>query len=234
MDKICIYAIIMGFGLLPIAPAAEEAAHTLSEWKLGSTLFGEDVSEKDMEGKVVVIEHWGVNCPPCIALLPHLAKMDKRHRDDGLLIIGAESQNSPKDQIEALVKKNKIEYTVTSGANGPVDFNGIPHAFVFDVRENLIFNGNPQDEDFERSIKKALREVGDTEVESVATSQNLFETRSWTNAEGNELKAAVREATETEVTFLMFGGKVVKYPLEKLSGESRKEITEARLAKESE
>jgi len=107
MDKICIYAIIMGFGLLPIAPAAEEAAHTLSEWKLGSTLFGEDVSEKDMEGKVVVIEHWGVNCPPCIALLPHLAKMDKRHRDDGLLIIGAESQNSPKDQIEALVKKTR-------------------------------------------------------------------------------------------------------------------------------
>jgi len=98
----------------------------------------------------------------------------------------------------------------------------------------LIFNGNPQDEDFERSIKKALREVGDTEVESVATSQNLFETKSWTNAEGNELKAAVREATETEVTFLMFGGKVVKYPLAKLSGESRKEITEARLAKESE
>jgi thiol-disulfide isomerase/thioredoxin len=227
-------AIILGFGLLLPTFAAEESEHKLSEWSIGSTLFGEKVSKSDMEGKVVVIEHWGVNCPPCIALLPHLAKMDKRYRDDGLLIIGAESQNSPEDKIEALVKKNDIEYTITSGASGPIDFSGIPHAFVFDVEGQLIFHGNPQEDDFERSIKKALKDVAETEEESTTASQNLFETQSWTNADGNELKAAVREATETEVTFVMFAGKIVKYPLEKLSEESRKEITDARLAKEAE
>jgi thiol-disulfide isomerase/thioredoxin len=234
MKQTFICAAIVSFGLSQFLCAEEKSAHTLSEWKLGSTLFGEDVSEKDMEGKVVVIEHWGVNCPPCIALLPHLAKMDKRYRDDGLLIIGAESQNHSKDQIAPLVKKNSIEYTITSGANGPIDFSGIPRAFVFDVQGQLIFNGNPQEADFEKSIKKALKDVGETEEASVASSQNLFETKSWTNAEGKEIKAAVSEASETEVTFLMFAGKVVKYPLEKLSEESRKEITEARLAKSAE
>ena len=98
----------------------------------------------------------------------------------------------------------------------------------------MIFNGNPHDGGFEKSIKKALKDVGETEDASFAASKNLFETKTWTNADGNELKAAVREATETEVTFVMFAGKVVKYPLGKLSEESRYEITEARLAKEDE
>lgn len=224
----------LSFGLASLIEAAEKSDHKLSEWSLGETLFGEKVTKNEMEGKVVVIEHWGVRCPPCIALLPHLAAMDKRQRDKGLLIIGAESQNHSKADIEPLVKKNNIEYTITSGANGPIDVSGIPHAFVFDVEGNLIFSGNPQDEDFEKSIKKALKDVGETEADAVASSANLFETRTWTNSEGKELKAAVREATESEVTFIMFAGKVVKYPLDQLSDESQKEIKDALAAKKAE
>lgn len=217
----------LSFGLaLPVA-ADEKSEHKLSDWTLRETLFGEEVTKNDMRGKVVVIEHWGVKCPPCIALLPHLASMDKRYRDKGLLIIGAESQNHSKADIQPLVKKNKIEYTITSGANGPIDFSGIPRAFVFDVEGNLIFNGNPHEADFERSIKKALRDVKETEADTAVSSGNLFETRDWTNSEGKEIKAAVREATETEVTFLMFAGKIVKYPLDKLSPESQKAIMDA-------
>ncbi|MEP2775636.1 MAG: TlpA disulfide reductase family protein [Luteolibacter sp.] len=223
----------LGFGMALAATAAEESEHTLSEWSLGETLFGEKVSESDMKGKVVVIEHWGVKCPPCLALLPHLAKMDKRYREDGLLIIGAESQNHSKKDIEPLIKKNDIEYTITSGARGPISFSGIPRAFVFDVKGQLIFNGNPQESDFESSIKKALKEVEAAGDESSASSGNLFETKTWTNSEGKEIEAAVSEATATEVTFVMFAGKVVKYPLEKLSEESRKEI-EAALATKAE
>ncbi|MFK7850083.1 MAG: TlpA family protein disulfide reductase [Akkermansiaceae bacterium] len=227
-----LFAISLSF--IAVACADEESKHTLSEWSLGETLFGEEVSKSDMEGKVVVIEHWGVKCPPCIALLPHLAKMDKRYRDDGLIVIGAESQNSSKEQIQPLVKKNRIEYTITKNASGPISFSGIPRAFVFDVQGNLIFNGNPGNDDFDRSIKKALRDVGEVEEESSFSSNNLFETRTWTNAEGKELKAAIRDANDTEVTFIMFAGKIVKYPLAKLSEESQKEIAEALATKEEE
>lgn len=228
------YLFALVYGLSSLTRAAEESEHKLSEWTLGETLFGEEVTKDDMKGKVVVIDHWGVQCPPCIALLPELAEMDKRHRDKGLLIIGAESQNNSKTAIEPFVKKSKIEYTITSNARGPIDYNGLPHAFVFDVEGNLVFNGSPLDEEFERSIKKALRDVGDTKEETDVSSGNLFETRSWTNSEGKEIKAAVREATDTEVTFVMFAGKIVKYPLDKLSEESRKEISDALAAKKPE
>jgi len=231
MKKAILAVVMLGAVNSSILHAEE---HELSEWSLGQVIFGEKVSKSDMKGKVVVIEHWGVKCPPCLALLPELAKLDKRYRDDGLLMIGAESQGHSKDQIAPLVDDHKIEYTITSGANGPISFNGIPRAFVFDVEGKLIFNGNPHEDDFERSIKKALKDVVEDGADAGLTSGNLFETQSWTNSDGQSIKAAVREATDTEVTFVMFGGKVVKYPLEKLSEESRKEIEDALQAKQEE
>jgi thiol-disulfide isomerase/thioredoxin len=210
-----------------VSHAAENPDHKLSEWKLGKVLFGEEVDKDALTGKVVVIEHWGVNCPPCIALLPHLAKLDKRHREDGLLIIGAESQGHAKAQIEPLVKKNRIEYTITSGASGPIKFSGIPHAFIFDVEGKLLFNGHPGHDDFERTLKRALKDVGEQIEEDETVAGNLFESQSWANTEGVEIRAAVKTATVTSVTFLLPDGKVVNYPMNKLSKSSQKLITEA-------
>lgn len=65
----------------------------------------------------------------------------------------------------------------------------------------------------------------------VARGGNLFETQVWTNMEGKQIKAAVKDASEKEVTFVMVGGKVVTYPMEKLSEESRKLIAEALAAR---
>lgn len=35
--------------------------HNLSEWTLGEHLFGDEVEMKNLEGRVVVLEVWGVN-----------------------------------------------------------------------------------------------------------------------------------------------------------------------------
>ncbi|MCH1503039.1 MAG: hypothetical protein L7V86_05605 [Verrucomicrobiales bacterium] len=35
--------------------------HNLSEWKIGEIISGEDVKLSDLNGKVVVIENWGIN-----------------------------------------------------------------------------------------------------------------------------------------------------------------------------
>ena len=191
-------------------------------------LFGDEPTENAMGGKVVVIENWGVKCPPCIAMLPHLADLDKRYRDKGLLIIGAESQGHSKNDIEPLLKKANVNYTITSGASGPIQVRGIPRAFVFNVEGGLVFDGHPGDEGFDRSIKKALRDVGAMKEDSSAPAGPLIESTTWTNSEGKEIRAAVQSADSKEAVFVNVVGNVTPEQLaelgEKLHVEQLKKV----------
>ena len=139
--------------------AAPVAEHKLSEWQIGAVLFGDAHSAADMSGKVVVIENWGVHCAPCVALLPHMADLDKHFRDKGLCIIGAESQGSSKEAIKPLLDNAKVKYTITAGASGPMQGNSIPRCAVFDPQGLLVYNGYPAGPGFDKAIKDSLRKV---------------------------------------------------------------------------
>lgn len=223
-------AVTLGMNFM-VAPATaaepKESKHKLSEWKIGSLLFGEKVSKSSLKGKVVVIENWGVNCPPCIASLPHLAELERKNRDKGLCVIGAESQGSSKEAIEPLLTKAKVEYTITSGAYGPIEVTGIPRIFVFDRDGLLVFDGHPADDAFEKAVKKALRQTGEAAATPVASRGPLIPSRAWTNSDGKSINAAVVTADDTKVTFMLSNGKKVDYQLVKLSDDSREVIEEA-------
>lgn len=221
---------LLSFAALP-ATAAGSGEHKLSEWKFGKVLFGNRISKGDLKGKVVVVENWGVHCPPCIASLPHLASLEKSNRDKGLVIIGAESQGSSKDDIKPLIEKAGVEYTITEGAEGPIEVTGIPRAFVFDATGKLVYDGNPLGKEFEESVTKALSTVTATEAATppapAAASGPLIPMQAWTNSDGREIKAAVKKVDSGNVTFQMADGREVSYPLSKLSTESRQTIEAA-------
>jgi len=219
---------------LLLAPAygAGSGEHKLSEWKFGKVLFGDrKISKGDLKGKVVVVENWGVHCPPCIASLPHLAAMEKSNREKGLVVIGAESQGSSKDDIKPLIEKAGVEYTITEGAEGPLEVTSIPRAFVFDATGKLVYDGSPLAGTFEESVKKALETATPEPAAAAATpaasSGPLIAMQAWTNSDGREIKAAVKKVDGTNVTFQMADGREVSYPLSKLSAESRDAIEAA-------
>ncbi|MCW1922993.1 TlpA family protein disulfide reductase [Luteolibacter arcticus] len=214
--------------VLPASHAAEKKAK-FSDWDLGKVVFGEKVGKKDVKGKVVVLEYWGVKCPPCVASLPHLAEMDRENRDKGLVIIGAECQGHSKDEMKPLLEKAKVDYTIVEGAEGPIDVTGIPRVFVFGTDGELVFDGRPSGAEFDKAVKDALAtaEKSGGEDATAEVAGNLIEQRAWTNASGGSIRAAVKSADDKTVTFVMANGKSVEYALEKLSEESRKTIAEA-------
>lgn len=227
-QMICLALATMAVGLSSVK--AEGAAHHISEWRFGNNVSGAPVVMEDTKGKVVVYEYWGVRCPPCLASLPHLAKLDKKYREKGLLIIGAESQGSPKEKIEPILKNASVEYTINMGGGGPVPVSRLPHILIFNRAGDMIFEGRPSDEAFESTVKKALKEAPPASEKQTAPAvkkeANLIAQRPWTNSDGKTIHAAVVKADETSVTFLMANGKSVDYPLDKLSDESRKIIEE--------
>ena len=153
--------LLAGFMSVPVhaadkKPAAKEPA--LSDFKLGKTMVGKG-SLADAKGKGVVIEAWGVHCPPCIASLPKLQALSVKHKDK-VLFFGAESQGSDKKAIEAVTKKAGVTFPISTGlAKCPIEFSAIPRAFVFDASGKLIFDGSPGSKGFAEAVEKAAASV---------------------------------------------------------------------------
>lgn len=162
--------------------------------------------------------------------MPHLVEMDKRNRKKGLRIIAPERQNSSEEDIKKLTDEHKVEYTISRGTSGPVSTRGIPHAFVFDSTGQLVFSGHPGNDDFERTVKKALRDVKDVdEAKSslTVTKGPLINQRSWTNHEGKSIVATAMDVEGENVNFKMKNGRIVSYPLAQLSEDDQALLKEA-------
>jgi hypothetical protein len=64
------------------------------------------------------------------------------------------------------------------------------------------------------------------DADSDSDDDLIAETQVWTNSKGQAITAGIRAVTAGKVLFVMPGGKVVEYPLIKLSDESQKKIEE--------
>ena len=153
------------FALAFTLQASAADTHTISEWKLGPLIAGPQVTLDDAKGKAVLIDYWGIHCGPCLASLPDIEKIAKRNKDK-MLVIGAHSQQGTDEEVQAVVKKNHLSYTITNGAHGPISISAIPHVMVFDTEGKMIFDGHPADKEFERSIRKATQAASATNAAS--------------------------------------------------------------------
>ena len=148
--------------------------------------------------------------------MPHLVQMDKKLRKKGLVIIGAESQGSSDAQIKKITDNAKVEFTITKGVQGPVSVRGIPVALIFDVSGKMIYKGHPSDPAFDKTIKKALKNVRLNRTATKSTAPIVAQ-RKWTNTDGKKIIASITAINGEEVTFRLHNLKVVKYQLSKLS-----------------
>ena len=112
--------------------------------------------------------------------------------------------------------------------------NTIPMVFVTTADGSKGIQGISYDtlkkgtRDANRDLRKMLKEnpelLGNAAPAEEKKSGHLAESQEWTNTDGNKIVAAVHKVEGTMVHFLM-NGRMVKYPLEKLSKESQDRIT---------
>ncbi|MDG2125405.1 MAG: hypothetical protein P8J87_17005 [Verrucomicrobiales bacterium] len=157
--------------------------------------------------------------------------MDKRYKSKGLTLVAPEVQGSSAEAIEEMVKEKKLSYTITKSITGPRLSNGIPHAAVFDVSGKMVYHGHPASPDFEKSIKTALKEAKPAEEKGTGSvfdkPKNLVESRTWTNADGNSLTAALISVSGDTGSFRKANGQTFSYAISKLSEGDREIISKA-------
>ena len=77
-----------------------------------ATLRGKEFYLSDLKGKVVLLNFWGTWCPPCRKEIPDLIKLQSKHNQDGLEIVGITLNSGSASDIQKFVDKNNINYTI--------------------------------------------------------------------------------------------------------------------------
>lgn len=109
---------------------------------------GPKITADDLAGKVVLVDEWGINCPPCRALLPHMQKLWNANKDKNFVLIGSHRQGREVAKVKELVDANKMTYPVydyAGIAEEPANGGGLPFMYVVNHRGKVIYSGRDAD-----------------------------------------------------------------------------------------
>jgi len=76
-----------------------------------TTLDGKTITNKDLAGKVTIVNFWATWCAPCRAEIPDLVKLQEQYKDQ-LLIIGVLSEDDPGDHVLKFAADYKMNYPI--------------------------------------------------------------------------------------------------------------------------
>ena len=152
------------FAVFAALCAAPLLALDVSGLEAGNHIAGPTLREKDLDGKVVAVDEWGIFCPPCRASLPHMAKLAKELAgDERVVFVGSHVQRRDDATARAMLEKAGCDYPVYQGFRvaGAPSSNAIPFGYVVDHRGEVVWSGNPYGDlkGFTQAIEEAAKAV---------------------------------------------------------------------------
>lgn len=125
---------------------------------VGKWVKGEPV-KKFEEGTVYVLEFWATWCGPCVAAIPHVTEMQKKH-EGKVVIIGANVWERDESKVAPFVEKmgEKMDYRVVMddksrspegsmalGWMKAAGQTGIPCSMIVDQKGKIAWIGHPME-----------------------------------------------------------------------------------------
>lgn len=154
-------------------PAAAKAAGTMEkildltrkpiEMKF-TAIDGRKVDLAALRGKVVLIDFWATWCAPCMARVGEMIELDRKHRAQGLVIIGI-SLDQKKQALEETLRNKGIgwpQYFDGRGFENEISsaygIDGIPRLWLVNKRGLVVNTQAESSDDLASEIEKLLSE----------------------------------------------------------------------------
>ena len=124
---------------------------------------------KALKGKVVVLDFWAFDCPPCVEALPHVAALNDKYSGRGVVVIGVHTPRTDDERNVSNVRKAMVKL----GVRYPVVIDGAhkiwtdyrcdlwPTQFVIDATGTIryVHGGGGRYEELEVAVQKLLNET---------------------------------------------------------------------------
>ncbi|HSA54958.1 MAG TPA: TlpA disulfide reductase family protein [Gemmatimonadaceae bacterium] len=136
-----VFAAVWVFVLVRLAPhlgaiVGIRSGNDIAPFYSATTLDGKVVTSDSLRGRVVLVNFWATWCLPCRAEMPFLESMWKRHRDEGLVILGLSVDRGGEAEVRQWVEARTITYPIARvGGSAEAAFGGvqgIPTSFLLD------------------------------------------------------------------------------------------------------
>ena len=121
-----------------------------------TSLDGEKVTSRSLEGDVVILNFWATWCQNCKKELPILKQLASRSQ---VKVVGIALDEGGLKTVKPFVKKNGIDYPVLLGNQSVFNrFQGlaIPYTLVLDRNQHIvqIYRGPATEESLEEALQK--------------------------------------------------------------------------------
>lgn len=120
---------------------------------------------KELNGKMVLINFWATWCPPCVKEMPMFVELQKKYKDDFVIIGVLFEEDKDKEELATFMKKHNINFPITVDsqnfelAKNFGDVKKIPESFLYSKEGFFLekFTGEVDESKLQNYIEESIK-----------------------------------------------------------------------------
>jgi len=134
---------------------------------------GNKINTKNLAGKIIVLNFWFINCPPCIMELPELNRLADTYKSDSSVVFIAIALDK-KNELEQFLRKAEFRYMLIDNGRFLTDQYGInsyPTNVIVDHEGKIYFHSSGLGIGMAHWLQKSIDELKGKQTNKIASSQ---------------------------------------------------------------
>jgi thiol-disulfide isomerase/thioredoxin len=135
---------------------------------------GNKINTKSLGGKIIVLNFWFINCPPCRMEMPELSKLSDTYKLDSSIVFLAIALDKKYD-IEQFLNGSSFGYTIIDNGRFITDqyhISSYPTNVIIDQNGKVYFHSSGLSTGTVHWLKKSIEELKNSAEKKDATAKS--------------------------------------------------------------